>query len=155
MRKLISFLCALCLACGMAHAGDGTAQESAIVAAIRIGHYADAIALIRQSDYTCAEREFSVGEMILQGWSDRQAQQRPTETVEIAIGLLEKSALRGHQQAISSLAGLFYTGLKDDANGKPLVMAQAALQSCWEVAKQTPAQAKRCVAMRVREAATK
>ncbi len=138
---------------GAALAGDAapptaTPLDKEIGNAIKLGRYADAIQLIRSSTYPCAVKAFSMGDLVLQGWADSQAQQRPLEPLETGINLLEESALAGRAQAISSLAGLFYTGLRDEAGGRELVAQNAALQSCWETTKTNPAQAKTCVVLR-------
>ncbi len=125
-----------------------TPLDKEIVSAIKLGRYADAIQLIRGSSCPCAEKAFSMGDFVLQGWADSQAQQRPLAPLETGIGLLEEAALAGRAQAISSLAGLFYTGLRDEVGGRELVAQDAALQACWEAAKTNHAKAQTCVALR-------
>ena len=149
MNKILWILLVLLAACATSNANDTLPLEQRIIAAIKIGRYADAIALVEGSDYSRAEKDFSIGELVLQGWSDDKAQQPPVETVEMGIELLEKSAIAGHQQAISGLAGLFYTGLRNDASGQIWVAANKALQDCWEAAKGVPNKASACIAMRV------
>jgi hypothetical protein len=56
----------------------------------------------RSSQASPAETDFAVGEIILQGHADARAAQRPRETVEEGLGLIEAAALACHQQAISS-----------------------------------------------------
>ena len=150
MNEILWILLVLLLpACATRNANETLPLEQRIIGAIKIGRYADAIALAERSDYSRAEKDFSIGELVLQGWSDDKAQQPPVETVEMGIGLLEKSAIAGHQQAISGLAGLFYTGLRNDASGQIWVAANKALQDCWEAAKGAPNKAPACITMRV------
>jgi hypothetical protein len=148
MNKILWILLVLLAACATSNANDTLPLEQRIIGAIKIGRYADAIALVEYSDYSSAEKDFSIGELVLQGWSDDKAQQPPVETVEMGIGLLERSAIAGHRQAISGLAGLFYTGLRNDASGQMWVAANKVLQDCWEAAKDSPRQAKSCIALR-------
>lgn len=148
MYKFISALFTIFALCTRASASEAITLEQRIIAAIKTGQYSQAIELVKHSDYSCAEKDFSTGELVLQGWVDQKAQQRPLESIATGIHLLEKSAIAGHQQAISSLAGLFYTGLIDET-GKIWLAADTLLQACWEQAKAKPIQAHNCAAMRL------
>jgi hypothetical protein len=119
-----------------------------IVQAFQEGRYADALRLERQSDVPQPERDLALGQTILQGLADPQAAQRPGESIDEGIGLLERSALQGHQQAVSGLAALFYTGLPGDGKSTALVPPNARLNACWERVKIEPSVAPTCVSLR-------
>jgi len=120
-----------------------------ILGALQSGRYSDAIRLSRQAKVSQVERDFAVGEIILQGHSDDGASQVPVESVEEGLRLVEGAALAGHQPAISSLAATFRTGLHK-ANDTFWVKPDGPLNSCWESAKESPAAAHSCVEMRKR-----
>ncbi len=119
-----------------------------IIEAINSGNYRNAVALTRKADAGKAEIDFAVGELVLQGWADPEAQQRPFETVDQALALLETSALAGHRQAIAALAATFYTGVRKDMTGEFLVKPNEILQACWEAAKTEPSGTESCITMR-------
>lgn len=125
------------------------ALSKQILAAIQSGHYADAILLVRQSCVSKAESDFAIGELILQGLTDPNAAQRPNASLEDGIASMEKSAMAGHRQAISSLAASFYTGLRNGVTNQFLLPPDEGLNKCWESAKTKPKQAASCVAMRL------
>jgi len=118
-----------------------------MITALQSGRYSDAIHLSRQAKVSEAERDFAVGEIILQGRSDNQTSQPPVESVEEGLRLVEAAALAGHQPAISSLAATFRTGLQK-ADETFLVKPDGQLNGCWEGAKARPAAARACVDMR-------
>lgn len=119
-----------------------------IVIAFREGRYVDAIRMERLSDVPQSARDLAVGQTILQGLADPQATQRPGESIEEGIGLLEKSALQGHQPAISGLAALYSTGLPGDGKSAMLVHPDPKLNACWERAKAEPSVSASCIALR-------
>lgn len=121
-----------------------------IVAAIQNGHYADAIQMARRSRVSQAEAHFAVGELILQGWADPDAVQRPGETIKDGMALMEASARAGHQPAISGLAAVFYTGLRGGATNAVLIAPDTRLNACWEAAKANAERVASCIAMRAR-----
>ena len=131
---------------------DPSAPESndlnnQVVSAIRAGRYADAVQLARQAPVAKAESEFAVGSLILQGRADVHAAQVPRETIEDGLRMIEGAALTGHQQAISSLAATFNTGL-GVAGDAFLIAPDAAISRCWEDVKSAPQRARSCVDMR-------
>lgn len=133
--------------------GDGSSEQrpvdhnNQIVSAIQGGRYADAVQLARQARVTKAESDFAAGELILQGHTDSRATQVPRETVEDGLRLIEGAALAGHQQAVSSMAATFQTGLRGVGDAF-LVQPDTALNRCWEGAKSAPERARSCVDMR-------
>ena len=129
---------------------DQVQLDQHIVAALQSRHYADALQLARQSQSSKVEVDFAVGEIILQGLADPDASQHPAESRDKAIGLIEKSALAGHRQAIAALAATYYTGLRIGATDRVLIAPDAAMKACWEAAKAKPKHATVCVAMRLK-----
>lgn len=127
---------------------DQTQINDLIVQAFQEGRYVDAIKLERQSNVSQSERDLALGQTILQGLADPQAAQRPMESVEEGIGLLEKSALQGRRPAISGLAALFFNGLPGDGKNTSLVQPSTQLNACWERAKANPSIAATCVSLR-------
>lgn len=127
---------------------DQTQINNLIVQAFQEGRYADAVKLERQSNVPQTERDLALGQTILQGLADPQAAQRPSESVEEGIGLLEKSARQGHQPAISGLAALFFTGLPGDGKSTLLVQPNPQLNACWERAKAEPSVSATCISLR-------
>jgi TPR repeat protein len=121
-----------------------------VVEAIQRGNYKDAVALTRQAEASKAEIDFAVGELVLQGLADAEAQQPPSETVEQALTLLEESALTGHRQAIAALAATFYTGVRKGMKDEFLIEPNEKLQACWEAAKTELTKVPSCIAMRPR-----
>jgi hypothetical protein len=121
-----------------------------IIAALQSGRYSDAIRLSRQAKVSEAERDFAVGEIILQGHSDDRPSQLPVESVEAGLRLVEAAALAGHQPAISSLAATFRTGLRTTKEAAFLVRPDEPLNRCWEGAKASPATAHSCGDLRRR-----
>lgn len=125
-----------------AHANPG----QKIVLALQARHYADAVAAVRASNVAPTERDFALGEIIIQGWTDELAVQRPRESLATGIDLLEKSAMAGHAQAISGLAALFFTGLQQESGY--LLARDDALHACWKMAQEQPAKVANCIALR-------
>lgn len=127
---------------------SGEQENQQIILSLHAGRYADAIAATRAAQAGVAEKDFAVGEIILQGWADDAAVQHPLEALEVGIALLEKSALTGHPQALSGLSALFFTGLVQTRSGKELIARDPDLHTCWKQAEALPAQAMACVASR-------
>ena len=132
--------------------GDLSVQEPSdlnkqIVSAIQGGRYADAVQLARQAHVPKAESDFAVGNLILQGHADARAAQVPRETIEDGLRMIEGAALVGHQQAISSLAATFNTGLGGAGNAF-LIQPDARLNRCWDDVKSAPQKARSCIDMR-------
>lgn len=125
-------------------AQDPDALNKQIVSALQARRYADAVALARRSKVAQAESDFGVGEIILQGHEDTGAVQAPRETIDEGLQLVEAAALAGHQQAISSLAATFHTGLRGKADAF-LMSPDAPLSQCWEATKEKPQLAPSCV----------
>lgn len=119
-----------------------------IVMALQDGRYQDAISAARHSSASASEVDFAIGELILHGWSDPNATQRPAESAREGLALLEQSALAGHQQAISGLAALFYTGLQHGVTGNVLIAPDPPRHTCWKAAKSDGKLASSCVEMR-------
>lgn len=117
-----------------------------IIRALQTRHYADAIRAARQGQASLAEIDFAAGEIVLQGWADESPVQRPVETLDQGIALLEKSALTGHAPAISGLAALFFTGLSQGE--MKLIAPNRALHRCWNDVENGIAHAATCVAGR-------
>lgn len=117
-----------------------------IIAMLQARQYADAIALVRNTPVALAEQDFAVGEIILQGLSDDAAVQRPAETLDDGIALLEKAALANHQPATSGLAALYFTGLFQGET--QLVGKNPALHACWLAVERHSQAAHACIALR-------
>lgn len=117
-----------------------------IISLLQARQYADAIALVRRASATVAERDFAVGEIILQGWSDDAPVQRPAEPLDDGIALLEKSALANHPPATSGLSALYFTGLFQGET--QLVKKNSALHACWRAVERHSQTAHTCVALR-------
>jgi TPR repeat protein len=117
-----------------------------IIDALQGHQYADAITLARQGQASIPEIDFAIGEIILQGWAADSPAQRPQETLEDGLSLLEKSALAGHLQAQSGLAALFFTGLAQGE--KRLVSKNTALHTCWKAVQRQQQSGSACVALR-------
>ena len=154
---------ALALACAMSWALPGcdvpaaaleSESESAaeinrqILAALKDRRYADAIAATQHAGASPAEKDFAAGMLALEGLSDPQVVQRPRESAGEALSLIESSALAGHAQAVSTLASTFSRGLAGGADNAMLIPVNARLAACWGEAKERPARAADCVAMR-------
>lgn len=116
-----------------------------IVSALQRRRYADAAALARQAKVPQTESDFGVGEIILQGHEDAAAAQAPRETIEEGLRLIEGAALAGHQQAVSSLAGTFRTGLLHGRADAFLLSPDAQLSECWDSTKEKPQLAASCI----------
>ena len=123
-------------------------RNEQIMAAVQGGDYAQAIQLARAASVPKPEADFAVGELILQGLSDAQAAQPPTDSLTTGLSLMEASAQAGHEPAIFGLAALFYTGLRAGSSDTYLIAADEALSKCWEQAKESRDQVPKCVAMR-------
>jgi len=121
-----------------------------IVSALQEGRYADAVVFARQARVSKAERDFAVGEIILQGHADPRPAQTPRESIEAGLELLEVAAMAGHQQAISGLAATFRTGLQLGAGGTFVLRPEIAISHCWDSAKGAPGKARSCIEMRKR-----
>lgn len=155
--RALALACAMSWAlpgCDVPAAPLGTESESAaeinrqILAALKDRRYADAIAATQHAGASPAEKNFAAGMLALEGLSDPQAVQRPHQSAGEALSLIEASALAGHAQAVSTLASTFSRGLAGGLDHGVLIPADARLAACWSEARERPARAVDCVAMR-------
>ena len=130
-------------------AAESTAEvRQQILAALKERRYADAVAATRRAGESAAETDFAVGVLVLEGSSDPGAAQAPRESVADALALIETSARAGHAPAIATLASTFDRGVAGAAGTPMLVNPDARLAACWSEARDRPARASACVAMR-------
>jgi hypothetical protein len=126
-----------------------SAEESGpkIAAAVQRGDYVEALALTERTALPQPQLDHAAGMLILDSVADPQASTRPAVGVQAGIARVEAAALAGYEDAPTSLAALFHTGLSERGENVKLA-PQPALEECWRQVEAGARKAAECVELR-------